>query len=60
MSRPHVITLLERGELPFEKVGTHRRVRLTDVVAYRQARDRRRREALDDMVRLGEDLGVEY
>jgi hypothetical protein len=55
-----VITLLERGELPFEKVGTHRRVRLTDVVAYRQARDRRRREALDDMVRLGEDLGVEY
>jgi excisionase family DNA binding protein len=60
VSRPHVITLLERGELPFEKVGTHRRVRLADVLAYRQAQDRRRREALDDMVRQGEDLGLEY
>jgi excisionase family DNA binding protein len=60
VSRPHVISLLERGELPFEKVGTHRRVRLADVLAYRQAQDRRRREALDDMVRQGEDLGLEY
>jgi excisionase family DNA binding protein len=60
VSRPHVITLLERGELPFEKVGTHRRVRLADVLAYRHVQDRRRREALDDMVRQGEDLGLEY
>jgi excisionase family DNA binding protein len=60
VSRPHVIALLERGELPFEKVGTHRRIRLADVIAYRQAQDQRRREALDDMVRQGEDLGLEY
>jgi excisionase family DNA binding protein len=60
VSRPHVVTLLERGELPFEKVGTHRRVRLADVLAYRQALDVRRREALTDMVRQGEDLDLEY
>jgi excisionase family DNA binding protein len=60
VSRPHVITLLERGELPFEKVGTHRRIRLADVLTYRQAQERRRREALTDMVRQGEDLGLEY
>lgn len=60
VSRPHVITLLERGDLPFEKVGTHRRVRLADVLAYRAVQDRRRREALDDIVRQGEDLGLEY
>ena len=60
VSRPHVVTLLERGELPFEKVGTHRRVRLADVLAYRQAQDVRRREALTDMVRQGEELDLEY
>jgi len=60
VSRPHVITLVERGELPFEKVGTHRRIRLADVIAYRHAQDQRRREALHDMVRQGEDLGLEY
>ena len=60
VSRPHVITLLERGELPFEKVGTHRRIRLADVIAYRHTQDQRRRQALDDMVRQGEDLGLEY
>lgn len=60
VSRPHVIALVERGELPFEKVGTHRRIRLADVIAYRHAQDQRRREALDDMVRQGEDLGLEY
>lgn len=60
VSRPHVITLLERGELPFEKVGSHRRVRLADVLAYRQAQDQCRRDALDDMVRQGEDLSLEY
>jgi excisionase family DNA binding protein len=60
VSRPHVVTLLERGELPFEKVGTHRRVRLADVLAYRHAQDLRRREALTDMVRQGEELDLEY
>lgn len=60
VSRPHLITLLERGELPFEKAGTHRRVRLADVLAYRQAQDRRRREALTDMVRQGEELDLDY
>lgn len=60
VSRPHVISLLERGDLPFEKVGTHRRVRLADVVAYRQIQDQRRQEALANIVRQGEDLDLAY
>ena len=59
-SRPHVILLLERGDLPFEKVGTHRRVRLADVLAYRQVQDQRRQEALANIVRQGEDLNLAY
>lgn len=60
VSRPHVITLLERGDLPYEKVGTHRRVRLADVLAYRQRQDQRRQDALANIVRQGEDLDLTY
>lgn len=59
-SRPHVISLLERGDLPFKKVGTHHRVPLADVLTDRQIQDQRRREAISNVVRQGEDLDLAY
>lgn len=58
MSRPYLVRLLEQGELPFEMVGTHRRLRLDDVLAYRQARSDRRRQAFRNLSRDADDLGI--
>lgn len=58
VSRPTVVRMIEAGKLPAHKVGTHRRLALSDVVAYRELSKSRRREALDEMTRQAEDLGL--
>lgn len=57
VSRQYLVRLLERGEIPYHRVGTHRRIRFGDVMAYKRARDRRRREGLARLTALSQDLG---
>jgi excisionase family DNA binding protein len=57
VSRPYLIQLLDEGELPHTKTGTHRRIRLDDVMAYRERRDRERMAALDYLSALGQATG---
>lgn len=57
VSRPYMIQLLEQGELPHTKTGTHRRVRRDDVLAYRERRDQERMAALDYLSALGQATG---
>ena len=49
VSRPFLIKLLEEGQIPYRKVGRHRRVRLEDIVNYKKAIDREREEVLDQL-----------
>lgn len=58
MSRPHLITLLERGEIPYRKVGTHRRIQFSDLVEYRERRDTERGRAFAALVELSEEAGL--
>lgn len=60
VSRPHLVKLLDDGEIPFHRVGTHRRVRLEDVLAYRSRRSQGRREKLDELTRLSEGFEGGY
>ena len=59
-SRQHVVKLLEGEQIPYEKVGTHRRIRIEDVVAYKQRRQSTREEALTRMSEQAERLGLRY
>lgn len=58
VSRPTLVRLLESGEMPFDKPGRHRRVRLVDLLAYQQRSRRGRAALLDQMVADSEDAGL--
>jgi excisionase family DNA binding protein len=60
VSRPHLIKLLDQGEIPFHHVGSHRRLRVEDVFAYRERRDAERKAALAELTRLSEELPGGY
>lgn len=58
VSRPHLIKLLEAGELPYHKAGSHRRIYLKDVAVYQKRRDAERKAALDRIAREAFESGL--
>lgn len=60
VSRPHLVKVLEDGEIPCTKVGTHRRIRYQDLMEYKARRDRESRNAMDELTREAQDLDMGY
>jgi len=58
VSRPYLVKLLEEGKLPFHYVGSHRRLFFEDVMAYRDESFRKSQEAMAEMVRLNQEMGL--
>ena len=60
VSRGFVVKLLERQEIPYRKVGTHRRVLFRDLKAYDDRTRQARSEALDDLAAESQAIGLGY
>jgi excisionase family DNA binding protein len=60
VSRPHLVKLLESGKMPYKKTGTHRRIRLSDVLEYKARMDAEADRAYTELVRQAQELGMGY
>lgn len=58
MSRPYLVRLLDAGEIPFTKTGTHRRIRFDDLMTYASLRDAHRRKGLSRLTRMSQEMGL--
>jgi len=54
------VRLLEEGHIPHHKVGTHRRVLLRDVMAYKARSRTERSQALDALTAQAQELHMGY
>lgn len=57
VSRQYIVRLLDQGTIPFTRTGTHRRIRVGDLLAYKQRRDRERATTLDSLTEMSQDMG---
>lgn len=57
VSRQYLVRLLEEGRLPFRKTGKHRRVKIEDVMRFRETRDKDRRAGLRNLSQLTQEIG---
>lgn len=60
VSRPHMIKLLESGEISYHKTGKHRRVRFADLMNYKARRDTASEQAMALLAEQAQALRTGY
>ena len=60
VSRPYVVKLLDEGKIPSRTVGKFRRVRLNDLMSYKQKDDDARAKVLDQLTAEAQELEMGY
>jgi excisionase family DNA binding protein len=60
VSRPFLVGLIDDGKIPYRKVGTHRRIRFEDLMAYKQDIDQKRLQAIEELTREAQELDMGY
>ena len=58
ISRPYLISLLEKGEIEYSRTGKHRRIQFGNLLAYKRKRDQERRAQLAELTRMSEEFGT--
>ncbi|HEV7350030.1 helix-turn-helix domain-containing protein [Telluribacter sp.] len=57
-SRPHLVKLLEEGEIEYTTIGKHRRVKFEDVMAYKKRMKAKQQELLIKLMNADEESGL--
>lgn len=60
VSRPYLIKLLERGEIKYQMVGTHRRVKFEDLNAFKAKQDQEHDDAMMELAQQAQELNMGY
>ena len=60
VSRPFLIKLLDEGQIPYRRVGKHRRIRMEDVMNYKRTIDQQREAVLDQLVADAQEQDMGY
>jgi excisionase family DNA binding protein len=60
VSRPFVVELLQKGKIPYRKVGSHRRILFRDLMEFKKRSDAKRKKALDELAAQAQEEDMGY